>query len=108
MNPALATEMEARITEMLARLCPAARGRTMYGGTMFETDPGVPKTGFCGVFCYKQHVSLAFSRGALLADPEGSLEGNGKLRRHIKLMALADLEEKAVENYLKRAIAAQP
>ncbi len=104
MNPIEAAEIEAAITDMLARLCPMAKGRTMYGGTMFETQPGVPKTGFCGVFSYQNHVSLEFSNGAALGDPQAVLEGKGKFRRHIKLRTMAEIAEKSVEDYLGRAI----
>ena len=104
MNPALAAEIEARITDVIARLCGEARGRGMYGGTMFEREPGVYKTGFCGVFAYANHVSLEFGRGVELTDPDGVLEGKGKLRRHIKLKSLGDLQAKAVESFIKQAI----
>ena len=104
MNAALAAEIEAAITAMLVRLHPAVKGREMYGGTYFESEPGVHKTGFCGVFCYTHHVSLAFTKGALLDDPQGVLEGDGKLRRHIKLRSMADLDTKGVKDYLRRAI----
>ena len=104
-NAALAAEIEARITGIIARLCPEAAGRSMYGGTMFETEPGIYKTGFCGVFCYTNHVSLEFGQGVKLVDTLGVLEGKGKLRRHIKLKSLEDLDRKAVETYLKQALA---
>ncbi len=104
MNAVLAAEIETRITDMITRLCPEARGRTMYGGTMFEHEPGVAKTGFCGVFAYTNHVSLEFGRGVELDDVKGVLEGKGKGRRHIKLKSLDDLTGKAVESYLKQAV----
>lgn len=44
-----------------------------YGGILFTS--GVP---FCGVFAYKDHVSVELSQGARIADPTGLLEGTGK------------------------------
>ena len=111
MDAVLASEIEAAIKAMVARLCPEARGRAMYGGTIFEREPGEFKSGFGGVFCYQNHVSLEFAQGALLEDPAGVLEGKGKMRRHIKLRRLDDIEARQVEDYLSRAIslnAAQP
>ena len=105
MDAVLAAQIEAAIKEMVACLCPEARGRAMYGGTIFERRPGIYKSGFGGVFCYQHHVSLEFSRGAELEDPAGVLEGKGKMRRHIKLRALSDIETKHVEAYLRQAIA---
>jgi hypothetical protein len=34
---------------------------------------------------FKSHVNIGFFYGALLADPAGLLEGNGKRMRHVKL-----------------------
>jgi hypothetical protein len=40
------------------------------------------------LFCYlqkaKTHVTLGFQKGALMSDPEGRLEGDGKQMRHIR------------------------
>lgn len=66
-----------------------------YGGILFAA--GKP---FCGIFSYSNHVSLEFSEGASLLDKYKVLEGNGKLRRHIKLTTLQDVEGKHVQQYL--------
>src|SRR5437667_4923444 len=39
--------------------------------------------GYVNVF--KAHVNVGFFRGAEIADPQGILEGSGKLMRHVKL-----------------------
>jgi hypothetical protein len=75
----------------------------MYGGLFYEKQPGLYKTGFCGIFCYKSHISLEFTKGAHLDDPANVLEKTGKLRRHIKLRSLQDLQTKAVETYIRQA-----
>ena len=72
-----------------------------YGGILFASD--IP---FCGVFAYKEHVSLEFSRGARIDDALGHLEGAGKGRRHIKLMSLVDIKNKKLAEYLPLALAA--
>ena len=72
-----------------------------YGGIMFSS--GVP---FGGVFAYKDHVSVEFSNGASITDPLGQLEGNGKLRRHIKLASPAEVKEKQLVKYLSLALEA--
>ena len=45
---------------------------------------GMDKT-FCYIKAASKHVNLGFDKGAVLQDPEGLLEGTGKLMRHIKL-----------------------
>ncbi|WP_062810581.1 DUF1801 domain-containing protein [Alcanivorax sp. NBRC 102028] len=72
-----------------------------YGGILFSS--GVH---FCGVFAYKEHVSVEFSMGAKIADTYGFLEGRGKGRRHLKLFTLIDVEEKKVVHYLPLALEA--
>ena len=37
------------------------------------------------------HVSLAFTEGRFLDDPDTILEGSGKTRRHIKLHRVEDI-----------------
>lgn len=72
-----------------------------YGGILFSTQ-----SPFCGVFSYTRHVSLEFSEGAALLDPQQVLEGGGKRRRHIKLRETKDLTEKQVFEYIRAAYAA--
>lgn len=72
-----------------------------YGGIVFSS--GVP---FCGVFAYKQHVSVEFGHGALIQDSLGHLEGAGKGRRHLKLRTEQDMEARHLAFYLPLALAA--
>ncbi|WP_077964502.1 DUF1801 domain-containing protein [Ensifer adhaerens] len=69
-----------------------------YGGILFSS-----KDSFCGIFSYAHHVTLEFSRGATLPDPHAVLEGTGKLRRHIKLLQVADIEANHVAQYVEMA-----
>ena len=72
-----------------------------YGGILFSA--GQP---FCGVFSYAKHVSLEFGAGASLPDKYKVLEGEGKLRRHIKLSSAQDISGKHVREYLVLALKA--
>jgi hypothetical protein len=45
----------------------------------------VEDAAFAYVNTFKSHVNVGFFCGALLADPVGLLEGNGKRMRHVKL-----------------------
>ncbi|GGO58297.1 protein of unknown function (DU1801) [Roseovarius pacificus] len=92
----------AQLKAVVAKVEPAAACVTKYGGTMIERVPGQPKSQFCGIFAYKDHVSLEFTNGAQLDDPERVLEGGGKHRRHIKLASLADIVDKRCEDFLRQ------
>lgn len=72
-----------------------------YGGILFSKGAH-----FCGIFNYKQHISVEFSQGAKLADPLGFLEGSGKGRRHLKLRTKEDIELKHLSQYVSQALAA--
>jgi hypothetical protein len=70
-----------------------------YGGILFSS--GVQ---FCGVFAYKEHVSVEFGSGAKIKDELGHLEGSGKGRRHLKLRSAAEVKSKKLEQYLQLAL----
>jgi hypothetical protein len=72
-----------------------------YGGILFAADRP-----FCGIFSYTKHVSLEFGEGASLPDKYKVLEGEGKLRRHIKLLSQEDIAAKHVREYLVLALKA--
>ncbi|MBI1906353.1 MAG: DUF1801 domain-containing protein [Rhodocyclales bacterium] len=91
-------ELALAARQTIRAVAPAATERVMYGGFMFADTAQ-----FCGVFAYKDHVSVEFGRGCDLADTHGVLEGNGKLRRHIKLHSLADVAAKHLRGYVAQA-----
>lgn len=72
-----------------------------YGGILFASGPH-----FCGVFAYKEHVSVEFGHGAAIKDLDGFLEGSGKGRRHIKLKSVSDISAKNLTKYLLLALKA--
>ena len=54
----------------------------------------------CVFVSAKEHVSLAFVRGAKLPDPEKLLEGTGKGVRHVKLRSMADVKRPGVKKLI--------
>jgi hypothetical protein len=70
-----------------------------YGGLVFSTS----STLIAGIFAYKKHLSIDFSHGADFNDPYGSLEGNGKHRRHIKIYRSDDIDGKKSSYYINQA-----
>jgi hypothetical protein len=51
-----------------------------------------------------KHLTFGFYYGAELPDPEGLLEGTGKLLRHVKIRSEQDLAKPALRELLERAI----
>jgi len=90
-----------RLRKLIHSVAPRVREEVKYGGLLFSgASP------FCGLFSYERHVSLEFSRGAVLPDRHQVLEGNGKLRRHIKIEKVGDLFKKNVREYVDLAFSA--
>ncbi len=57
-----------------------------------------------GIYVYAKHISIEFSDGANFTDPEGELEGKGKMRRHLKILDKKDITNKNSSFYIKQAV----
>ena len=51
----------------------------------------------------KEHVTLAFLRGAALSDPEKLLEGKARFVRNLRLRTLADVKRPGVKKLIAEA-----
>lgn len=89
------------VRELVKKTVAPVSEEVKYGGILFSS--GVP---FCGVFAYKNHVSVEFSSGAKIPDADGHLEGGGKGRRHIKLHSEKDIASKNLARYVLLALKA--
>lgn len=70
-----------------------------YGGLVFLQSNVL----IGGIFISKNHLSIEFSNGAQFDDPENLLDGKGKLRRHLKILNLGDIDIKKVNGFVKQA-----
>jgi hypothetical protein len=64
-----------------------------YAVTVGFTFSGRFKEAFCYLVAYSGHVNVGFPRGAELPDPDRRLQGTGKLHRHLRIEAPADLND---------------
>jgi hypothetical protein len=60
----------------------------------------------CTIIPSKKGVKLGIARGTKLPDPNGLMEGAGKLHRYVALVKLADLKRPGLKPLLKTAVAA--
>jgi hypothetical protein len=58
---------------------------------------------FCYISAQKNDVNLGFYYGAELPDPEGLLQGTGKLLRHVKIREPKAIRGRALRRLLKVA-----
>lgn len=58
---------------------------------------------FVGIAPYTNHVSVIFDRGAKMKDEAGILEGEGKIRRYIKLHDIEEVANLPLHDYVRRS-----
>jgi len=79
----------------VARAVRALVKKTAAGCEEYVSPWRVPAFDSNGPFCCfvlgREHVTLAFLRGAVLPDPEKLLEGKAQFVRNVKLRSLADV-----------------
>lgn len=71
-----------------------------YGGITYHVSGNI----IGGIYSYKGHISIEFSQGVQLSDPDALLQGSGKLRRHLRINHDDDYNVDAVTTYVKQAI----
>jgi hypothetical protein len=64
-----------------------------------------PSDAFVFTTTHANWVNLGFNFGAVLADPDGLLRGEGKVIRHVRIAQTADLEAPGVRGLVRAAIA---
>jgi hypothetical protein len=75
------------------------------------TNPGVPVWSHDGIICtgetYKNFVKMTFARGASLDDPAGLFNSSleGKVRRAIDFREGEEIDESALEELVRSAVA---
>lgn len=93
-------EIIKKIRELFHRENKTLDEDIKYGGLVFNLSNEL----IAGVFSYKNHISIEFGNGAEHSDPSGLLEGKGKMRRHLKIVELADIENKKVAFFIKQIV----
>jgi hypothetical protein len=59
--------------------------------------------GICSIAVFPRHVTLTFTHGVDLEDPDRLLQGTGKGMRHLRLTTLSELDRPEVRTFLRRA-----
>lgn len=97
-------DIKDALAELVGEIATDVRLVPKYGGVVMCPNVGDDKTFVGGVFTHKDHVLLEFSKGAELDDPNGHLEGSGKLRRHLKLKTVSDITAKDARSFLMQVL----
>ena len=88
------------LREIIFNIFPLTKEKIMYGGIVFSLNEKM----FSGLFIFKNHVTIEFSKGFQMEDPNNHLEGKGKFRRHLKFLGKEDIVNKEVSFFVKQAV----
>ncbi len=97
----LALRTRALIREVLPDVVEVPWPRQKTVG--FGVGPKKMSEHFCYVAVLPDRVNLGFNYGSELPDPEGLLQGTGRLFRHVKIASPRDLENPALRRLLEVA-----
>jgi len=100
------TEQSGELGAIARRWFEVIRGcGTDVRETMHDGQPTACVSGaaFAYVDAFRTHVNVGFFQGAVLADPDGLLEGNGRYMRHVRLTASGDVDDTALSGLIQRA-----
>lgn len=106
-------EMEARATSILSRMSQLLPGAVQmvydnYNALAIAYGPSEKVSdAIFSMAVYPRWVSLFFSKGAGLSDPDGLLQGTGSTYRHIVINSAEDLEKPAITDLIDRALFAE-
>jgi len=93
--------LEMELIRIIETSLPNIQSDKKYGGLLFKS--GKEGKHFCGVFVYKNHVTIEFGDGYKLDDPTGALAGKGKYRRNLKFTSLEDIDRDLLKGFLVQA-----
>jgi hypothetical protein len=108
-SPAIAREARAALTRM-ARLLPAGAVRMVYdnyNGLVVGFGPNERASdAVVSILVVADHVTLCFIDDApSLPDPDGLLQGDGRVVRHLRLASARDLDREPIRALVMTAIA---
>jgi len=99
--PSLALASRALILDVFPRAVEVVWPQQRTAG--YGTGPKKMTEQFCWLAPYAKHVVFGFYYGTELPDPEGLLEGTGRLMRHVKIRTPDDLTRPALRALLTAA-----
>jgi hypothetical protein len=67
--------------------------------------PGYKDT-ICTLILSQRGVKIGVARGTELPDPNGLLQGSGKVHRHVPILELADLRQPGLKSLLEAGVTA--
>lgn len=103
-------DITLELRSMLARLCPQATERILWGGLSYhDSRKGGPVRGaICQIEPRDDHVRLSFVHGARLEDPQALLEGDRKSKRYLRITSYEEAPWEAIGGLIQAATDLDP
>jgi hypothetical protein len=95
-----------RLVALILEMYPDATVSVGGGGIGFGATAGYKGLVFT-VLPQAKHVTLGIAGGASMPDPDGLMEGTGKVHRHVKIREDADLDRPELRDLMLAALARQ-
>src|SRR4051794_11277740 len=91
-------EIARALRAIIRRAAPGLSEAIKWGNPCYAGGGNV-----CAIIPYRDHVNLAFFRGAEIDDPEGLLEGTGKGMRHLPVRSVGGIRGDALAALVRAA-----
>ena len=92
-------EIVSRVRQIVVGAAPDAKESIKWAQPVYERNGP-----FAYIKAFKNAVNFGFWRGVDIEDPDGLLEGSGDKMRHVKLTSVADIDEKALADFVSQAL----
>ena len=99
-------EIVERLTEVVLDALPGAEQAQKWGQLTFTLDDDWHHW-ICAISPTKKAVKLVIHKGALLDDPHGLMEGQGKYSRSIPFRSREEIDAAVIAPVLRQAAARQ-
>lgn len=93
-----------KLHALVMKAVPAATVAIKWGVPVYEKDGKA----VCALAAFKEHVGLnLFAPATAFLDPQGKLEGGGKVSRMLKVRSARDIDSARIQRWLKAAVASK-
>lgn len=93
-----------KLHALVMKAVPAATVAIKWGVPVYEKDGKA----VCALASFKEHVGLNFfAPVTAFVDPQGKLEGGGKMSRMLKVRSSGDIDSASIQRWLKAAVASR-
>jgi hypothetical protein len=89
----------SRLRQIILLTAPDVYESIKWAQPVYESDGP-----FAYIKAFTESVNFGFWRGVDLRDPKGLLQGQGGKMRHVKIISLADIDERAFSDFVVQAI----